>query len=84
MSSTTEEMKREQADSPAVSDKMVIVEFDGGDDKWDPKNFSSYKKWVVLTFVMHGAVVVTCASSMYVSPIHCRVTLDIMLQAIGG
>ena len=50
-----------------TNDKTIIVEFDGKDDKWDPKNFPEFKKWTVLIVVGLGSVVVTCASSMYVS-----------------
>jgi hypothetical protein len=45
---------------------MTIVQFNGPDDEWDPKNWSQTKKWVILCLVTHGAVVATCASSMYV------------------
>jgi hypothetical protein len=63
----SEELSREDVvDSITSNDKYRIVEFDGPDDKWDPKNFSELKKWCVLVTVTLGAVVVTCASSMYV------------------
>jgi hypothetical protein len=53
------------SDSP--KEDYMNVEFEGIDDTWDPKNFSYVKKWLVLSAVMHGAVIVTCASSIYVS-----------------
>lgn len=53
---------------PKDQSEPTIVEFDGKDDDWDPKNFSKLKKWVILIAVTHGAVIVTCASSLYVSP----------------
>jgi hypothetical protein len=65
MSSITE-IPRDESTESVANDKKIIVEFDGPDDKWDPKNFSNFKKWVILIFVTLGAVVVTCASSMYV------------------
>jgi hypothetical protein len=39
----------EMVDESSVSTKVketghVIVEFEGGDDRWDPKNCSSFKK----------------------------------------
>jgi len=71
MSSTTLQSELGSAMSPTVEPKdpeeMTIVEFEE-DDVWDPKNFSKLKKWLVLIAVTHGAVIVTCASSLYVSP----------------
>jgi hypothetical protein len=73
MSSTTLETLRDANHTPAErtlsnheKENPIIVEFDGADDPFDPKNFSNLKKWVVLIAVTHGAVVVTCASSLYV------------------
>jgi hypothetical protein len=51
----------------STSEKFTVVGFDGDDDPWDPKNFPKWKKWAVLFAVAHGAVIVTCASSLYVS-----------------
>jgi hypothetical protein len=51
----------------STPEKYTFVEFDAADDRWDPKNFSKIKKWIVLAVVTHGAVIVTCASSLYVS-----------------
>jgi hypothetical protein len=51
----------------STSEKFTVVGFDGDDDPWDPKNFPIWKKWAVLFAVAHGAVIVTCASSLYVS-----------------
>jgi hypothetical protein len=48
---------------------LKIVEFEGEGDKWDPKNFRGLKKWAILYAVTHGAVIVTCASSLYVCPL---------------
>jgi len=49
------------------TEKFTVVTFDGDDDPWDPKNFPKWKKWSVVLAVAHGAVIVTCASSLYVS-----------------
>lgn len=49
----------------APKEEYTIVEFDGDHDKWDPKNLSNIKKWLILSAVTHGAVIVTCASSLY-------------------
>jgi hypothetical protein len=54
------------ATADIVIEKLNIVQFDGSDDNWDPKNFSELKKWIVLFAVTHGAVIVTCTSSIYV------------------
>jgi len=54
------------ASSSDATEKYSVVEFEGPEDKWDPKNFSHAKKWSILFAVAHGAVVVTCASSLYV------------------
>jgi hypothetical protein len=70
MSSTTLSDSRDGWTTPNSSeyphDKYTMVEFDGEDDTWDPKNFSNLKKWMILLVVTHGAVIVTCASSIYV------------------
>ena len=60
-----------QSDASAASSseavgKYSIVEFEGPDDRWNPKNFSSLTKWSILLVVSHGAFIVTCASSIYV------------------
>jgi hypothetical protein len=47
------------------TEDKIVVEFETNDPT-DPKNFSTLKKWVVLLWVAHGALVVTCASSLYV------------------
>ena len=52
--------------SDTATEKYSIVEFEGPEDTWDPKNFTSAKKWLILFAVAHGAIVVTCASSLYV------------------
>lgn len=73
MSSTT---LRDMNDTPGSSSSseakqdLKIVEFEGEGDRWDPKNFSKLKKWTILISVTHGAVIVTCASSLYVCS-HC-------------
>lgn len=57
--------------SDSLKEDYVIVQFEGIDDTWDPKNFSPAKKWLILSVVTHGAAIVTCASSLYVSsPLH--------------
>ena len=73
MSSSTEESLPKLSDTPEKLDgsnpspeKIQIVEFDGPDDPFDPKNFSTSKKWFILLVVTHGAIVVTCTSSLYV------------------
>jgi hypothetical protein len=69
MSSTT---LQDMNDIPGSSgsnegkEDLKIVEFEGEGDKWDPKTFSGWKKWAILYAVTHGAVIVTCASSLYV------------------
>jgi hypothetical protein len=63
--SPPEELQHKSEDQ-AAAEKWTIVEFEGDDDRWDPKNFSKVKKWLCLASVTHGAVVVTCASSLYV------------------
>lgn len=65
MSSTTVSNGGMSPTEPKLYEETSIVEFDEG-DKWNPKNFSKIKKWVILIVVTHGAVVVTCASSIYV------------------
>jgi hypothetical protein len=49
------------------TEKFTVVSFDGNDDQWDPKNYPKWKKWGILFSVAHGAVIVTCTSSLYVS-----------------
>jgi hypothetical protein len=49
------------------SEKHTVVNFEGADDPWDPKNFPKWKKWVILCTVTDGAAIVTCVSSLYVS-----------------
>jgi hypothetical protein len=72
MSSTTETTlnmyspSEKSSESIPDQEKIQLVEFDGADDPFDPKNYSTFKKWVILLAVTHGAVVVTCASSLYV------------------
>jgi hypothetical protein len=83
MSSTTlQDGNRPPGSSSSNEGKLDlrIVEFEGEGDKWDPKNFSKLKKWVILIAVTHGAVIVTCASSLYVRS-HCGDT-DNRLLAI--
>ena len=58
---------------------LKIVEFEGEGDKWDPKNFRVLKKWAILLAVTHGAVIVTCASSLYVCPLVIELTADFLL-----
>lgn len=65
MSSTTLSNEETSPTEPKEHQETSLVEFDEG-DKWNPKNFSNIKKWVILTAVTHGAVIVTCASSLYV------------------
>jgi hypothetical protein len=65
MSSTTLPNAGMSPTEPKDPEEMTIVEFEE-DDKWDPKNYSKLKKWVILIAVTHGAVIVTCASSLYV------------------
>jgi hypothetical protein len=69
----------------AVSiEKVKLVQFEGDDDPWDPKNFSSWKRWIILLVVAHGAVVVTCTSSIYVLSLRSKiVNLDCFLWSIG-
>jgi len=57
----------DNATDDSAVEKFTVVEFDGKDDEWDPKNFPAWKKWAILFAVAHGAVIVTCASSLYVS-----------------
>jgi hypothetical protein len=57
----------DNATDDSMNEKFTVVQFDGDDDSWDPKNFPEWKKWAVLFAVAHGAVIVTCASSLYVS-----------------
>src|SRR5271167_3812190 len=70
MSSTTLRDSNDGLSTPNSSEsphkKYTIVEFDDEDDPWDPKNFSKLKKWVILVVITHGAIVATCASSIYV------------------
>lgn len=68
------EEPQNKSEEPVASEKWSIVEFEGVDDRWDPKNFSKLKKWLCLASVTHGAVVVTCASSLYV-PLRLRALL---------
>jgi hypothetical protein len=60
------EVASADANHEHASEKYSIVEFDGKDDRWDPKNFPEIKKWFILFAVSHGAVIVTCTSSLYV------------------
>ena len=65
MSSTTLSNEEMSPTEPKDQDETTIVQFDEG-DKWNPKNFSKLKKWAILIAVTHGAVIVTCSSSLYV------------------
>jgi hypothetical protein len=66
----------------STSEKYTVVGFDGDDDPWDPKNFSKWKKWGILLAVTHGAAIVTCTSSLYVSiPRRIMVTLVRVLHS---
>ena len=83
-SSTLRTLEQSKNDESRESPKgeYTIVEFGGEDDKWDPKNFSNIKKWLILSAVTHGSVIVTCASSLYV--FHTPLTvliLDRMLRS---
>jgi hypothetical protein len=55
------------SDNGTENEKYIVVGFDGDDDPWDPKNFSKWKKCGILFAVTHGAAIVTCTSSLYVS-----------------
>jgi len=82
-SSTLQTLEQSKNDESRESPKgeYTIVEFGGEDDKWD-KNFSDIKKWLILSAVTHGAVIVTCASSLYVfHPPLTVLILDRMLRS---
>jgi len=63
---TLEEDLPENGTPKLANEKFDIVGFEGKDDLWDPKTFPKWKKWGILFAVAHGAVIVTCASSLYV------------------
>jgi hypothetical protein len=68
MSTTSVPILRDDLpENPTGEEKFVVVGFDTADDPWDPKNFPKWKKWAILFAVAHGALIVTCASSLYVS-----------------
>ena len=67
MSTTSLATLNDLPDNGTGGEKFTMVGFDGNDDSWDPKNFPKWKKWGVLFAVTHGAAIVTCTSSLYVS-----------------
>lgn len=45
--------------------RQFEVRFDGEEDPMNPKNRSTFRKWVIVLIVAFGSLCVTCASALY-------------------
>ncbi|KAI9732784.1 MAG: hypothetical protein M1834_003722 [Cirrosporium novae-zelandiae] len=54
-------------DGGVDDDKNFIVTWDGDNDPEDPRNMSSFKKYLITILISMASLCVTCASSIYTS-----------------
>lgn len=61
------------AEKHSSEESVIIVDYDGPDDVYNPRNFSIVRKWVITVIIVNGAFCVAGASSIYTRYAHMHI-----------